>query len=176
MRGTLGLEENEEEESVRDEQEEEKTSDRSTVLGRKIFQRHLEDFDCENCGHLEQGDGYTNHCSRCLWCKHVDIHPGDRAAECQGMMKPVAVDTKKGNYRILQRCIDCDHERWNKRQEKDDFQALLDVSALQAEEKVRVRGGGGRASKVGGRGGGDSDRRRGRDRGKKGDKAGKRRH
>ena len=31
---------------------------------------------------------YTNHCPRCLYSKHVDINPGDRAEQCDGMMEP----------------------------------------------------------------------------------------
>jgi hypothetical protein len=42
----------------------------------RTFQRHAEDFACEHCGHLEEGDGYTNHCTHCLWSRHVDINPG----------------------------------------------------------------------------------------------------
>ena len=70
----------------------------------RLFQRCIEDFNCGHCGFLEKGDGYTNHCSQCLWSKHVDVNPGDRAASCQGLMRPVLVDTKKGQYRFLQRC------------------------------------------------------------------------
>jgi hypothetical protein len=94
----------------------------------KNFQRRMEDFNCGHCGHLEEGDGYTNHCSQCLYSKHVDINPGDRLAECCGLMPPIAGDTKKGNYRIFQRCEGCGHERWNKAQERDDFDMVLKVS------------------------------------------------
>jgi hypothetical protein len=48
--------------------------------GGRNFQRCKEDFRCGHCGHLERGDGYTNHCTACLWSAHVDIQPGDRAA------------------------------------------------------------------------------------------------
>ena len=39
-------------------------------LGARNFQRHVEDFECEHCGAFVEGDGYTNHCPACLWCKH----------------------------------------------------------------------------------------------------------
>ena len=52
----------------------------------KKFIKVKEDFVCEHCGAEVKGDGYTNHCPKCLWSKHVDVHPGDRAAECGGMM------------------------------------------------------------------------------------------
>lgn len=51
-------------------------------------------FVCENCGckvrPLTKG-GYRNHCPHCLYSKHVDINPGDRASECGGLMEPVGV-------------------------------------------------------------------------------------
>ena len=89
------------------------------------FQRTVEDFTCENCGHEVEGSGYTNHCPRCLWSKHVDVNPGDRAADCGGLMRPVAVEVRGDQYRILQRCEQCGHEHWNKASPQDDFEALL---------------------------------------------------
>ena len=32
-----------------------------------------------------KGNGYTNHCPKCLWSKHVDINPGDRGANEQAL-------------------------------------------------------------------------------------------
>jgi len=55
----------------------------------KLFQKKKEDFICEKCGFVNVGDGYTNHCQKCLWSKHVDINPGDRAEKCQGLMEPI---------------------------------------------------------------------------------------
>ncbi|MFA6992594.1 MAG: RNHCP domain-containing protein, partial [Candidatus Gracilibacteria bacterium] len=40
----------------------------------KRFSRTIEDFVCEKCGAKVKGDGYTNHCPKCLWSKHVDIN------------------------------------------------------------------------------------------------------
>jgi L-aminopeptidase/D-esterase-like protein len=49
------------------------------------------------------------------------------------MMFPVAIDQgKKGQNRILQRCT-CGHERWNKVQDNDDFEAILAIVATQEE-------------------------------------------
>eukprot|EP00928_Gymnodinium_smaydae_P036151 TRINITY_DN25306_c0_g1_i1.p1 TRINITY_DN25306_c0_g1~~TRINITY_DN25306_c0_g1_i1.p1 ORF type:complete len:196 (-),score=18.21 TRINITY_DN25306_c0_g1_i1:351-881(-) len=103
--------------------------DQTAGLAAKTFKRTIEDFTCGHCGHLERGNGYTNHCSQCLWSKHVDVNPGDRAATCRGLMAPVGVDTKNGEYRIFQRCEECGHERWNRRQEQDDFDMILKISA-----------------------------------------------
>ncbi|MGC8981457.1 MAG: RNHCP domain-containing protein [Minisyncoccia bacterium] len=58
----------------------------------KKFQRRIEDFRCERCGTFVKGTGYIDHCPNCLWSKHVDINPGDRKANCGGMMKPKGVE------------------------------------------------------------------------------------
>jgi len=97
------------------------------------FQRRIEDFRCENCGAQVAGNGFTNHCPKCLWSKHVDINPGDRAELCQGMMEPVGVESKSTGYRILFRCRRCGQERWNKTAPEDDFEILLQIAKQQAE-------------------------------------------
>ena len=79
------------------------------LLGRK-FQKRKEDFTCDHCGLAVSGTGYTNHCPRCLWGKHVDVHPGDRAATCGGLMEPIGVSLEHGSYRILHRCVACGRE------------------------------------------------------------------
>jgi hypothetical protein len=93
----------------------------------KEFTRRTENFVCEICSTAITGDGYTNHCPSCLWSKHVDINPGDRASECQGMMRPVEYDLKKG---ILHKCVVCGFERYNKLQAKDNYHKVIELSAL----------------------------------------------
>lgn len=95
------------------------------------FQRRIENFTCAQCGLHVQGDGYTNHCPRCLWSRHVDEHPGDRQAQCGGMMQPVAVDGAPDSYRILHRCRDCGLERWNRSASEDHFEALVALAEAQ---------------------------------------------
>ncbi len=94
----------------------------------KLFQRRIEDFTCEHCGTSVQGNGYTNHCPRCLWSKHVDINPGDRAAACQGAMEPKAIEVKGAEYTIVHRCVTCGYERKNRSVANDDFEAILAVA------------------------------------------------
>lgn len=94
----------------------------------KRFTRNKEDFECAQCGAFVVGDGYTNHCPECLCSKHVDIHPGDRAATCLGLMQPVGLSQKDGEYVITQRCVRCGHERRNKRQEADSAEAIIALS------------------------------------------------
>jgi len=133
----------------------------------KNFQRHLEDFKCGHCGYLVEGrHGYENHCTQCLWSKHVDINPGDRAASCRGLMPPVQLDDKRGQYRYLQRCEDCGHERWNKQQEGDDFEAILRISSVRDKGRGSNGRGGGGGKGGRGRGGQRGGRGRGGGRGK----------
>ena len=96
----------------------------------KKFQRTKENFVCENCGFKVKGSGYTNHCPRCLWSKHVDVNPGDRLAICRGMMSPIGVKLKGGEYIILHQCLKCGFEKKNKAAEADDFDIILRLSAL----------------------------------------------
>lgn len=90
----------------------------------KKFQKNKEDFVCEHCGHEVKGNGYTNHCPACLWSKHVDVNPGDRAATCGGMMKPIRVELEKQEYIITHECVKCGHSKRNKMAEDDDFDVI----------------------------------------------------
>ena len=99
----------------------------------KQFTRTREDFICEHCGAKVKGDGYTNHCPHCLYSKHVDINPGDRSADCGGLMEPVGLELKDGKYVLVHRCAECGYIRRNKVVETDDFSAVLELSRRQAE-------------------------------------------
>lgn len=94
-------------------------------LSTKRFQRRAEDFVCGHCSLSVEGTGYTNHCPRCLYSQHVDIHPGDRAADCGGLMEPVTVEPFGGSWKILHRCVICGHERKNKMVAADEFKAVV---------------------------------------------------
>ena len=73
--------------------------------------RKREDFVCERCGEKVIGDGYTDHCPKCLWGKHVDkIIPGDRESKCGGLMEPIEAVYEKGRFKIKYRCQKCTHE------------------------------------------------------------------
>jgi hypothetical protein len=99
------------------------------------FTRKKEDFICEKCGTEVKGDGYTNHCPKCLWSKHVDVHPGDRAAECGGMMKPSKVIFQKGEWIITHECIKCGAKKNNKTVPTDDFDVLVALSKTLASSR-----------------------------------------
>lgn len=100
----------------------------------KKFQRKIEDFVCEHCGKEVKGSGYTNHCPFCLWSKHVDINPGDRAANCGGMMKPRRIEIKKGEYIIIHRCEKCGYEKRNRVADNDVFDEVIRISKEIAEK------------------------------------------
>ncbi|MBX7137022.1 MAG: RNHCP domain-containing protein [Oligoflexia bacterium] len=91
----------------------------------KRFQRKIENFTCAKCGLAVQGDGYTNHCPRCLVSKHVDLNPGDRAASCGGLMRAIALEIKGGKQTIIHRCDKCGEIRRNRAHKSDDSEALI---------------------------------------------------
>src|SRR5690606_13518864 len=82
-----------------------------TERAMKKFQRTTEDFTCTKCGVEVKGDGYTNHCPSCLYSRHVDIHPGDRAENCGGMMAPMGLKQKGGDWVLLHQCEKCGAQR-----------------------------------------------------------------
>lgn len=92
------------------------------------FIKKIEDFACEHCGAEVRGTGYTNHCPRCLWSKHVDIEPGDRRESCGGMMAPIALEGTTPHYRIVHRCKKCGVERRVSVADNDDPTALIALS------------------------------------------------
>ena len=97
----------------------------------KKFQKNIENFVCERCSCTVEGDGYTNHCPHCLWSKHVDINPGDRASMCNGIMEPIHVEIKGDGYTITHRCLQCGHEKKNKTNEKDNIDEVIYISTRQ---------------------------------------------
>ena len=97
----------------------------------KQFTKRDEEFVCENCGKKVSKLGYTSrdHCPHCLYSKHVDNMPGDREAECRGLLKPVQVelDSKKG-YVIIYKCEKCGAIRKNKSAVDDDMDLLIQLT------------------------------------------------
>lgn len=89
------------------------------------FTRRREDFTCLNCAAVVAGSGYTNHCPRCLWSRHVDVSPGDRAARCGAPMPPVGALSEPDGLVIVQRCRECGHIRRNRTAADDDRDAVL---------------------------------------------------
>jgi ribosomal protein L37AE/L43A len=94
----------------------------------KKFQRRIEDFDCEHCGAHVVGNGYTDHCPKCLWSKHVDINPGDRMASCGGMMRPMSLVGSSPNYRIVYRCEKCGAAKTVSAVQPDDEAVMIELA------------------------------------------------
>lgn len=90
-----------------------------------MFIKKQENFKCERCGVVVEGDGYTNHCPACLWSKHVDVEPGDRAAECGGLMRPVEYEAAGGGFDLIHECVACGHRKRNKVAPDDDLARLV---------------------------------------------------
>ncbi len=93
----------------------------------KKFQRKIEDFICEKCGKVNFGNGYTNHCSHCLWSKHIDKNPGDRAEKCQGMMKPIRVFFRSQHWFVEHRCQKCQKTTRVKTSENDNQEMIKNI-------------------------------------------------
>ncbi len=97
------------------------------------FSRCIEDFICENCGELVKGNGYTNHCPECLWSKHVDINPGDRAATCGGLMEPIGIENERKGFMIVFRCQKCGYKGKNRSSTNDDMNKIIELSKRNAQ-------------------------------------------
>lgn len=103
------------------------SSGSDAALGR----RNVENtgFSCIQCGGKiarHTGGSYRNHCPHCLWSRHVDELPGDRAAQCGAPMKPVGVDySGKKGYILIHRCTACGATDRNKTAPDDDMDAII---------------------------------------------------
>lgn len=86
-----------------------------------------ESFSCENCGRevkKHPSGSARNHCSFCLYSKHLDKDfPGDRASECHGIMKPIKKDYHKNKgWMVMHQCIKCWKQIPNKLAEDDSIE------------------------------------------------------
>jgi hypothetical protein len=87
-------------------------------MNRSRFTVRNEPFPCIHCGTAVQplqNGSCRNHCPQCFHSLHVDILPGDRSANCGGVMKPTGFDyhPKKG-WMVVHQCIACGHQTRNK--------------------------------------------------------------
>lgn len=87
-----------------------------------------ESFKCDNCDIKVKALSYTarNHCPKCLYSKHLDLNPGDRKANCGGLMEPISIEkNKKGKYQIIHRCLKCGIIKKNIIANDDDNDLIL---------------------------------------------------
>ena len=95
-------------------------------------------FICDNCGKKVSTTGnigthQRNHCPYCLYSKHVDEFPGDRKAECHGLMKPVGLTFKRegegktGEIMLVHICERCGKISINRLAGDDDVTKVQQV-------------------------------------------------
>lgn len=94
----------------------------------KKFTRNKENFICAHCGADVIGNGYTNHCPKCLWSRDVDINPGDRDSTCGGMMEPISIESKKDHFVITHKCTKCGKIKRQRAAENDNTDELIKIS------------------------------------------------
>ncbi|MEN8652671.1 RNHCP domain-containing protein [Streptomyces sp. 21So2-11] len=87
------------------------TSARNTSR-RARSEARAESFRCLNCGldvsMAAAGTTHRNHCPNCLWSRHLDDTPGDRAADCGARMEPLAISVRgDGEWILVHRCAGC---------------------------------------------------------------------
>lgn len=105
----------------------------------KKFQKRRENFTCLNCQKKNYGNGYTNHCNNCLWSRHVDINPGDRAEKCRGLMKPIYLEQVHGDYCLTHKCQICGKEKKNRLTSIDNFETAINIVNFKNKGKWRKR-------------------------------------
>ena len=90
-------------------------------------------FRCVHC-HQEvstsaMGTQHRNHCNLCLWSKHVDDEPGDRASECFGSMEPIAITVRgDGEWVLIHQCKRCGEIHANRSAGDDNPLLLLRIA------------------------------------------------
>ena len=115
-------------------------------------------FECKHCGRtvVPEGAGsdHRNHCPYCLFSQHLDITPGDREADCGGVMEPIAVWVRKnGEWAIIHRCKVCGAISSNRIAADDNPMKLMSLAMKpvssppfpleRIEEMTRLMGGDG---------------------------------
>lgn len=93
----------------------------------------MDSFTCKVCGRVitprGAGTNHRNHCPNCLSSLHVDEAPGDRQADCSGIMEPVAVWVRKnGEWAIIHRCHLCGAMSSNRIAADDNPMKLMSIA------------------------------------------------
>lgn len=90
-------------------------------------------FVCQVCGNIVTPEGagtkHRNHCPHCLSSLHVDDTPGDRGADCDGIMDPIGVWVRKnGEWAIIHRCTRCGRIASNRLAADDNPVKLMSIA------------------------------------------------
>ena len=98
----------------------------------KKFNMIDESFICENCGKEIKPLEYSarDHCSYCLYSKHVDIMPGDRSNNCKGLLKPIGIEKFKDTYKIIYKCEKCNMLHKNIMAKDDNYDLIIELSKI----------------------------------------------
>ena len=94
----------------------------------KKFKKTVENFICQVCGTKVKGTGFTDHCPKCLFSKHVDINPGDRESPCLGLMEPQNASLNHGVWKISYICRKCGYRHTNKANLADSIDTIIELS------------------------------------------------
>lgn len=107
-------------------------------MRRFIAQGTNRGFVCSYCAASVQplaNGSIRNHCPVCLHSRHVDVHPGDRASDCGGVLEPAGVEQhgKKG-WVIVHRCARCGATRRNRAAlddpvQPDDYERIVELAS-----------------------------------------------
>ena len=90
-----------------------------------------EEFECENCHKHVPRLKYTarDHCPYCLYSRHVDRNPGDRACECCGALVPQGIRKYRDTFKIVYECAKCGQEKINIAAADDNMDLIIYLSA-----------------------------------------------
>ena len=96
----------------------------------KKFNMIDEAFICENCNKNVEKLEYSarDHCPYCLYSKHVDINPGDRANTCKGLLEPIGIEKFKNTYKVIYKCKKCNQLHKNIVATDDNFDLIIELS------------------------------------------------
>ena len=96
----------------------------------KRFVKNDQGFVCEKCGKSVEPLKYTSrdHCPNCLYSKHVDIYPGDRANHCKGLLVPIGLEINQKGYVIVYKCEKCGNMKKNKSANDDNYELIIQLS------------------------------------------------
>lgn len=104
-----------------------------------------ESFICIHCHTMMQssqymGTSHRNHCTKCLWSKHVDKNnPGDRESSCKSGMEPVGLtlkhegidkytgEIKLGDIMLIHICTACGEVNVNRIAADDSEESIMKV-------------------------------------------------
>ena len=99
-------------------------------MDKKRFKMIDEEFICLVCGKNVNKLNTTarDHCPYCLCSIHVDNNPGDRSANCGGILKPIDIEkSKKDSLKIIYKCDKCGIIKKNKTALDDNYDLILSI-------------------------------------------------